>query len=64
MTIAADLEDFMAGHRSHGQLMAETGELTPNGYRLSVACSCGVTLERWITPEEKARDLVVLARRN
>jgi hypothetical protein len=64
MTVGADLEDFTAGHRSHGRLTADTGALTPNGYRLTVACLCGVTFERWITPEEAARDLVVLARLN
>jgi hypothetical protein len=42
----------------------ETGPLTPNGSRLTVACPCGVTFERWITPEEAARDLAMLARWN
>ena len=30
-----------------------TGDATPpacNGYLLTVACGCGVTFERWITP--------------
>jgi hypothetical protein len=49
MTITADLDHFAAGHRPHGRLTAETGALTPNGYRLRVACPCGVTFERWIT---------------
>jgi hypothetical protein len=62
--IAADLEDFAASHRSHGRFVADTGTLTPNGSRLTVACPCGVTFERWITPEEAARDLAVLARWN
>ena len=62
MTITADLDHFAAGHRPHGQLIAETGALTPNGYRLQVACPCGVTFERWITPEEAARDLTMPAR--
>ena len=45
-------------------LTATTGELTRDGYRLEVACPCGVTFERWITPEEAAEDLVILARLN
>jgi len=46
MTLLADLEDFVTEHRPHGPLTATTGQLTPNGYRLEVACSCGVTFER------------------
>jgi hypothetical protein len=64
MTITADREDFTGSHRSHGRLIANTGALTPNGYRLTGACPCGVTFERWITPREAADDLVVLARLN
>jgi hypothetical protein len=62
--LTADLDDFVTGRRSHGPLTPDTGSLTPNGYRLTVACLCGVTFERWITPEEAARDLVMLARLN
>jgi hypothetical protein len=51
-------------HRAHGRLEGDTGDLTPNGYRLAVACACGVTFHRWVTPREAAEDLVVLARRN
>jgi hypothetical protein len=53
MTIPAELEYFTVGHRPHGALIAETGELTPNGYRLTVACPCGVTFQRWITPRRR-----------
>ena len=38
--------------------------LTPNGYRLTVACPCNVTFELWISPDEAAGDLVMLARLN
>ena len=64
VTITADLEDFLGTHRPHGRLEGDTGNLTPNGYRLAVACSCGVTFHRWVTPREVAEDLAVLARRN
>ena len=64
MTISGDLDDFAAGHRARGRFMADIGALTPNGYRLRVACSCGVRFKRWITPEEAARDLAMLARLN
>jgi hypothetical protein len=59
MTIAADLEEFTGGHRSHGPLIAETAALTLNGHRLTVACPCGVTFMRWVTPEEAVRDLAL-----
>jgi hypothetical protein len=64
MTLSADLEAFVTEHRPHGTLAATTGELTPNGYRLEVACPCGVTFERWITPREATEDLAILARLN
>ena len=62
MTLLADLEDFVTQHRPHGTLTATTGELTPNGYRLEVACPCGATFERWITLREAAEDLAMVAR--
>ncbi len=63
-TLAADLIDFVGMHRAHGQLESDTGTLMVNGYRLAITCACGVVFTRWITPEEAAEDLAVLARRN
>jgi hypothetical protein len=63
-TVTADLEDFVQAHRSHGHLAGDTGNLTPNGYRLTVACTCGLTFHRWVTAREAADDLAVLVRRN
>jgi hypothetical protein len=60
VSLTADLEDFRAIHRPHGHLEGDTGGLTPNGYRLTVACACGVVFHRWITPREAAEDLAVL----
>jgi hypothetical protein len=57
-----DLEDFVARHRPHGELLAAEGGLTPNGYRLTVCCPCGVVFERWITPEDAAVHLALMAR--
>jgi hypothetical protein len=62
--LTAELQDFVTGHRSHGPLTPDTSPLTPNSYRLTVACPCGITFERWITPEKAARDLVMLTRLN
>jgi hypothetical protein len=44
----ADLADFIADHRPHGSLTAHATPPAWNGYRLTVACSCGVTFERWV----------------
>ena len=62
--LRADLHDFVSLHRPPGQLDADAGEPAPNGYRLAVSCPCGVTFERWITPEDAAVDLALLARWN
>jgi hypothetical protein len=50
MNLLAELEEFVRDHRPHGGM---TGDATaPNGYRLTVACACGVVFERWVTPEQ------------
>jgi hypothetical protein len=64
MSLTVELEDFLSAHRPHGHLQGDTGDLTPNGYRLAVACACGVTFHRWITPLEAVGDLGWLARQN
>ena len=58
MNLAADLDEFFTLHRAHGGLTPTVGELTPNGYRLELACSCGVTFERWVTAQDAVDDLL------
>jgi hypothetical protein len=62
--LLADLEDFVTRHRPHGPLRPAPGPLTPAGYRLTLACPCAVTFERWVTPLDAAEELVILARLN
>jgi hypothetical protein len=62
-TLLADLEDFVALHRAHGELHAYAGESTSNGYRLEVACPFSVVFERWVLPDD-AIDMALLARWN
>ena len=57
MNLLADLEDFVRDHRSHGTLTADATEPAWNGYRLTVACPCGVVFGRWVTPEDAELDL-------
>ena len=58
MNLAADLDEFFALHRPHGGMTPTVGELTPNGYRLELACSCGVTFERWVATRDAVDDLL------
>jgi hypothetical protein len=62
--LLSDLDDFGRDHRPHGTLAATAGEITPHGYRLEVACPCGVTFERWVSPDDAAEDLAYRARLN
>jgi hypothetical protein len=56
-----DLTEFLEGHRTHGTLTGKATEPEWNGYLLTVACSCGVTFERWITPWDAELDLLRIA---
>ena len=62
--LLADLEEFVHDHRPHGTLTADATEPERNGYLLTVACTCGVVFERWVTPEDAELDLEDLARLN
>ena len=64
MTLLSDLEEFVHDHRPHGGLSGEATEPSSNGYRLTVACACGVVFERWVTPEDAEMDLLWLPRLN
>jgi hypothetical protein len=64
MALLAELEEFVQDHRAHGTLTADATVPAWNGYLLSVRCSCGVTFERWITPQHADQDLRRLALRN
>jgi len=64
MTLLTDLEAFVQDHRPHGGMRGDATEPAWNGYRLTVACVCGVVLERWVTPEEADADLPRLATLN
>jgi hypothetical protein len=64
VTLIADRQDFVHDHHSHGPLTADATEPAWNGYLLTVACSCGVVFERWVTPTEAELDLLRMARLN
>ena len=60
MTLLTDLEEFVADHRPHGTLTADATAPAWNGYRITVACSCGVVFDRWVTEIDAAADLLQL----
>ncbi len=62
--LSADLADFIADHRPHGSLTADATTPAWNGYLLTVACSCGVVFERWVTPEDADSALIAWAKAN
>ena len=64
MTLLADLEAFVHNHHQHGGMTGDATQPATNGYRLTVACTCGVVFERWVTPEEADADLLRLASLN
>jgi hypothetical protein len=50
VNLRADLEEFVHDHRPTASWTADATEPAWNGYRLTVACPCGVVFERWVTP--------------
>ena len=64
MNLLADLEAFIRDHRPHGGLKGDATEPATNGYRLTVACACGVVFEKWVKPADADADLIRLASLN
>ena len=64
MSITEDVEEFISLHREHGQLVGDATEPTLTGYRVTIACPCGLTFVRHVTAGEAVVDLARLARRN
>jgi hypothetical protein len=56
--------EFVSEHCPHGTLTSDATAPAWNGYRLTVACPCGVVFERWVTSEEADADLLRLASLN
>jgi hypothetical protein len=49
--LLAELADFVTHYRPCGQLTGVATELEPEGYLITVGCSCGVVFMRWVTPQ-------------
>jgi len=55
MAVCSPTSEFVHSHRPHDPLTTNATEPAWNGHLLTVACSCGVTFRRWITPRRPAR---------
>lgn len=62
--LSDDIREFIDRHRAYGTLIGDATEPTERGYSVWIACSCGVTFERWVFPDDAAADLAFLARLN
>jgi hypothetical protein len=63
--LLSDLTDFIESHDPRtAPLTADATEPAWNGYRLTVACSCGVMFGWSVTPEEADADRLRLASLN
>jgi len=58
VSLLTDLQEFVHDHRPHDGMTADATEPEPNGYRLTVACACGVVFERRVGPREADADLI------
>jgi len=47
MPLLTDFERFVRDDCPHGDMMGDATKPVSNGYRLTVACACGVVFERW-----------------
>jgi len=56
--VPAGLTEFLQAHQPHGPVATNATEPAWNGYRLTAACTCGVTFMRWVTQEDADSDLI------
>src|SRR5262245_30102584 len=64
MTLLTDLEGLVRDHCPHSGMTGDATQPAWNGYRQTVAYSCVVVFDRWVTPEEADADLHRLATLN
>ncbi len=58
MSVYTELEEFVQTHRPCGELTWWTTPATAKGYRVPVACPCGVVFERWVLLQDAEEDLL------
>ncbi len=58
MGVYTELRGFVQAHRECGVLRGDADPPTPTGYRVWIACPCGASFERCVTPEDADSDLL------
>jgi hypothetical protein len=56
--VYSELRSFVLAHRGCDELRGDADPLTPAGYRLWVACSCGARFERLVIEDDAEADLL------
>jgi len=59
MSCFPEVEEFVQEHHQDGELTVWTTSPTRKGYRVRIACPCGVLFERWILPQDAGDDLLL-----
>ncbi|HKX02197.1 MAG TPA: hypothetical protein VJX71_06840 [Methylomirabilota bacterium] len=52
------LDAFVQEHRGCGELRGDADPITREGCRVWASCSCGATLDRWVSPRDAETDLL------
>ncbi len=58
MSCFSEVEEFVKAHRPCGRPTWWADQPTPEGYRVRIACPCGVLFGRWVFPQDAEEDLV------
>lgn len=58
MGVYDEIQDFIATHKPCGRVSGSVDMPTGEGYSVSVSCTCGKTLSRWVTAESARQDLI------
>jgi hypothetical protein len=49
---------FALEHRGCGEFRYDAKPITPAGYAVWVACSCGARIDQWVAPADAESDLL------
>ncbi len=58
MGIYREIQKFVEAHQSCGKVSGTVATPTAEGYSVSVSCTCGEEMSRWVTPESARYDLI------
>jgi hypothetical protein len=58
MGIFEEIQRFIEEHKPCGEVTGRTQPPTVKGYRVWMVCTCGDSLDRFVTPEAARHDLI------